>query len=171
MPKVEVLRTYLVHDRGAPNAGAPPLEGLVLEPVPECPVALYRWLYAETGRAWHWIDRLGWTDEQIAAHLADPRNTILMLRRGPLPAGWVELQERDDGSVEIVYFGLLPWMTGQGLGRWFLEAALDAAYAKSEGRVTLNTCTLDHPAALPNYLARGFRILGDETYVADLPDA
>jgi len=36
-------------------------------------------------------------------------------------------------------------------------------------RVWLHTCTLDGPAALPNYLARGFVATRRETYAADVP--
>jgi hypothetical protein len=32
--------------------------------------------------------------------------------------------------------------------------------------VWLHTCSFDHPAALPNYLARGFRVFKTESYEA-----
>jgi hypothetical protein len=35
--------------------------------------------------------------------------------------------------------------------------------------VILNTCTLDSPRALPNYLARGFTIVREDRYVTTLP--
>jgi hypothetical protein len=37
-------------------------------------------------------------------------------------------------------------------------------------RVWVHTCSLDHPSALPNYLARGFTIFNEETTVLNLPD-
>jgi hypothetical protein len=37
-------------------------------------------------------------------------------------------------------------------------------------RVWLHTCTLDHPAALANYLGRGFQVTRSEHYEVDLPD-
>jgi hypothetical protein len=37
-------------------------------------------------------------------------------------------------------------------------------------RVWVHTCTLDHPQALPNYLARGFQIFRVEEASEDLPD-
>jgi hypothetical protein len=37
--------------------------------------------------------------------------------------------------------------------------------------VILNTCTLDAPQALPNYLARGFAITREERYSVDVPVA
>ena len=33
----------------------------------------------------------------------------------------------------------------------------------------LNTCTLDAPQALPNYLARGFTIVREDQYLLDVP--
>ena len=48
------------------------------------------------------------------------------------------------------------------------EAAIADAWRTDAARLVLNTCTLDHAAALPNYLARGFRVTGTEEYeVAD----
>jgi len=41
---------------------------------------------------------------------------------------------------------------------------------RRDARVWLHTCTLDDPAALPNYVARGFRPFREERYEADLPD-
>ncbi len=35
--------------------------------------------------------------------------------------------------------------------------------------MTVNTCTLDHPSALPNYLKRGFAIVRTEVQRRTLP--
>lgn len=45
-----------------------------------------------------------------------------------------------------------------------LDEAVQRAWALAPNRVWLHTCTLDHPAALSNYLARGFVPFGEETY-------
>jgi hypothetical protein len=73
--------------------------------------------------------------------------------------------------VEIAYFGLMPSGIGQGLGRALLTRAVDAAWSlkPQPSRVWLHTCTLDHPAALANYLARGFKVSRTERYTVDLP--
>ena len=47
-----------------------------------------------------------------------------------------------------------------GLGRWFLGAALEAAWAHEPQAVVVQTCTLDHPAALPLYQKLGFSPTG-----------
>ena len=80
------------------------------------------------------------------------------------PAGYFELRSEPDGAVEIVYFGLLPQFTGRGFGRYMLTEAVEQAWASGARRVWLHTNTLDHPAALPNYQKRGFRVTRTEEY-------
>ena len=139
-----------------------------IERVGECPASFYRYLYAEVGRAFHWIDRLMWSDEAIRRHLDRPGLALWLLTWEAAPAGYFELAPHDDGSVEIAYFGLLPQYIGRGWGKHLLTAAVRAAWASSPTRVWLHTCSLDHPAALPNYLRRGFRVVREEVYTADL---
>jgi GNAT superfamily N-acetyltransferase len=67
--------------------------------------------------------------------------------------------------VEIAYFGLLPAFVGRGLGGYLLTVATERAWELAPPRVWLHTSTLDHPAALPNYLKRGFVISRRETYI------
>ena len=57
----------------------------------------------------------------------------------------------------IAYFGLVPEFIGRGLGRFFLDWAVDRAWDLGHARVRVQTCDLDHPAALPNYERAGFR--------------
>ncbi len=165
-PPFEALRTHLLHDLGAPAPGPPPRSSLLLERLDDCPAALYLWLYRETGREYHWVDRLRWTEAETANYLAEPGRAVWLLRDEALPVGWFELAPSADAAVEIVYFGLLPWAVGQtrGLGRWLLESAVREAYATGAARVVVNTCSLDHREALPNYLSRGFRTVREERY-------
>jgi hypothetical protein len=48
---------------------------------------------------------------------------------------------------------------------------VEESFALGGTRVILNTCTLDAPQALPNYLARGFAITREERYSVDVPVA
>ncbi len=140
MPRVEVTRTYLeMSSPGDLVAASSPDPRLRLERVEECPASFHRYLYAEVGRAYHWVDRLGWTDEQTLAYLASPAVGLWVLYCAGAPAGYFELKRDDDGSAE------------------------------GARRVWLHTCTLDHPAALPNYVARGFRPFKTERYVTETP--
>jgi GNAT superfamily N-acetyltransferase len=61
--------------------------------------------------------------------------------------------------VNLNYFGLREAFIGRGLGGVLLDAAVDSVFKGAMGMVgmTVNTCTADHPRALPNYLAAGFR--------------
>src|SRR3712207_8210857 len=52
------------------------------------------------------------------------------------------------------YFGLLPHAIGRGMGRALLRHAVETAWTGGTRAVTVNTCTADHPRALPNYVAR-----------------
>ena len=155
MPTVE--RTYLeMRDRGALRPARTDLTGVRVERVERCTPAFYRLLYTEVGRRYRWIDRLGWTDDEIRAHLETPGISVWLLSVQGGPAGYFELSRGAEDDVEIAYFGLFEEFTGQGLGGYLLTEAVARAWAAGARRVWLHTCTLDHPAALPNYLARGF---------------
>jgi len=170
VPRVEVLRTYLELSRPEQLRSAPcPDPRARIERVEDCPPSFFRYLYAEVGRRYHWVDRIEWSDEQHAARLADPNVSLHLLSVAGAPAGYFELERHDDGAVEVAYFGLLPEFLGRGLGKYLLSRAASEAFALGASRVWLHTCTLDDPAALPNYLARGFRKVREETYVAEVP--
>jgi GNAT superfamily N-acetyltransferase len=162
---IEVMRTYLEMESPADLKPAPvPQPEPLVKRLSHCPSDLFRFLYAEVGRAFRWTDRLAWTDAQVERHLADRRTSIWLLSAGEEPAGYFELREHDDGSVEIAYFGLLPDFIGRGWGKYLLTRATQAAWALGPSRVWLHTCTLDHPSALPNYLKRGFQTVRTEVY-------
>ena len=157
-----VIRTYLEMRESRPTEAAPAPDGAYVERLERCPPELYRQLYAEVGRAWSWFDRLWWTDDELAAHLGRPEVSIRVLHLNGTPAGYYELVRHPDRSVEIGYFGLMPHAIGRGLGRWLLGQAVRDAWSGRPERVWLHTCTLDHPAALPNYLRAGFVVTGTE---------
>jgi GNAT superfamily N-acetyltransferase len=163
---VEVTRTYLeMTDPGQlVPARTDDLEVRV-ERAWDCPPSFHRYLYAEVGAQYQWVDRLVWNREQTRRHLADPAVSIWVLWVRGSPGGYFELKRGED-SVEVAYFGLLPEFTGRGLGKHLLTAAVEAAWSFGPRRVWLHTCTLDHPAALPNYVARGFRPYKSEVYLS-----
>jgi GNAT superfamily N-acetyltransferase len=167
---VPATRTYLEQTgpAPAPASTAWPEAGWSVARASVCPASFYRYLYREVGRPWHWIDRLPWSDEQIHAHIASPGIEIWLLTHDTVPAGFAELERASDGSVEIVYFGLLPDFIGRRAGRPFLDAIVGRAWDGGTTRVWLHSCTLDHPRALTNYLAGGFRVVREETYTARL---
>jgi GNAT superfamily N-acetyltransferase len=163
--KLTVTRTYLAMHAASElvPARAPELP-VRIDQLVNCPPAFYRFLYHEVGRGHHWVDRLGWSNEQVRAHLAQPEIAVHALYVQGSPAGYFELRRCDDGSIEIAYFGLMPDFIGRGLGSWFLYRATATAWAAGATHVWLHTCTLDHPSALPNYRRRGFRPMREERY-------
>jgi GNAT superfamily N-acetyltransferase len=163
--RTEVTRTYLEMTRAeelVPSKTEAP--GVRVERALGCPPSFFRYLYAEVGRNYRWTDRLPWTEEQVRARLADPRVSIHVLYVEGSPAGYFELERHQDGSCEIAYFGLLPEFLGRRLGKHLLTVAAEAAWSEKPTRVWLHTCTLDDPAALPNYVRRGFRPFKTEVY-------
>jgi prephenate dehydrogenase len=166
--EIDAVRTYLEMTTPPASLVALPHDGCRLARVSGCPAAFFRFLYREVGGPWHWLDRRDWTDDEIDAYLARPGIDLRVLYCHDAPAGYAELDRAPGGDVEIVYFGLLPSFIGRGLGGPFLSAAMAAAWEGTTRRVWLHTCTLDHPAALPNYLARGFRVWKTESYRARL---
>ena len=159
------VRTYLeMRDPSLLNPAGAPDGPVTVEREEQCPPELYRRLYADVGQEYHWVDRLGWSDAEIANHLADPRLELWVLREDRQPAGYFELRRYDDGTVEVAYFGLLPHAVGRGLGKFMLTRATQRAWDLGAARVWLHTSSLDHSSALPNYLARGFTIWKQETY-------
>jgi GNAT superfamily N-acetyltransferase len=127
-------------------------------------------MYAEVGGPWHWHDRDAWPDEVLEAHLRLPTVKVFRLEQTDAFLGYAELERHGDGGVEIVYFGLVPDAVGVGLGKGFLTAVVDEAFAMGALFVWLHTCTLDHPQALRSYEARGFVSYQQETYEADVSD-
>ena len=171
MPSVTVVRTYLeLRDREALRGALVDDPALRLEQLAGDDIALFRELYRDVGDAYHWRDRNSVPDEALRAHFAQPTVQLWVLRHDLSHAGFFELQRHPDESVEIVYFGLTKRVVGRGFGKHLLTCAATKAWELGATRVWLHTCTLDSPAALPNYLARGFDPVKTETYQAELPD-
>jgi GNAT superfamily N-acetyltransferase len=152
-----------------------PVEVVRIEaPNPE----LSRFLYAAVGGDWYWLDRLSWPYERWRAWLDRPAvETWVAYHRGT-PAGYVELDPQPAGTVEIAYFGLLPEFFGKGIGGHLLATGTARAWDLAERwprereptrRVWVHTCSLDGPAALANYRARGFTIFATATHTETLP--
>ena len=140
--------------------------GLLASPKPdnfqieECCIKQFpvnRFMYSWVGKNWQWDDRADWSEKQWQDYAeADNLRTWLAYYQGS-PAGYFELQKQEN-SVEIAYFGLLPNFIGKGLGAYLLTDAIHQAWQWGAQRVWVNTCTLDHPSALSNYQARGLTL-------------
>ena len=154
---MRATRTYLeLRDRAALVPSRIDNDRIRIDRIERCAPSFWRSLYQEVGAAYHWVDRLPWTDAEITAYLSDPHVSLWVLTLDGEVAGYFELRKTADESVEIAYFGLRPGFYGRGLGGYLLTGAAERAFDSGAKRVWLHTSTLDHPSALPNYLKRGF---------------
>ncbi|WP_292520384.1 GNAT family N-acetyltransferase [Mesorhizobium sp.] len=134
--------------------------GLLL-PLRQPPLHFYRYLVDRIGRKWHWQDYLCLSDADLAARIHGPQRDMRLLLIEGAPAGFFDLDRRDNETVEVVYLGLMEHVAGHGFGKWLLSEAIGAAFSADVRRIVLKTCSLDHPAAMVIYQKAGFRIVAD----------
>ena len=121
-------------------------------------ISFYRYLYNTVGADWDWYERRRLSDEALAAIVHDHAVEVFVLHVRGVPAGYVELDRRVEGEVEIAYFGLVPDYIGRGFGPCLLGWALERAWSYDPRRVWLHTCSLDHPKALSVYRRAGLEV-------------
>jgi len=136
----------------------PPRDGIDILHSKRPTIAWYRFLYEAVGKDWNWTSRKKLSDTALATIIHDPNDEVHVLFIDGVPAGFVELDRRVEGEIEITQFGLMPEFQGHGLGKYFLRWSIDRAWGYRPKRLWLHTCTDDHPAAIPNYLKAGFAI-------------
>lgn len=135
-------------------------------PLPASPLRLERWrtpkpdacraLFRKVGARWLWFSRLAKDDDALVAILSDPGIEVHTVVVESDVVGMVELDFRDLERCELTYLALVPELAGKGHGRGLLARTLALAWRPGVTRVEVQTCTLDHPAALPAYLRAGF---------------
>jgi GNAT superfamily N-acetyltransferase len=155
MPKTTYLEMFARPPRVATSL---PREGLTIVHARKPTLAYYRFLVDSVGSKWNWEGREKLSDAALSAIIHDPRVEVHVLLTDGVPAGFVELDRRIEGEIEIVFFGLTPEFIGQGLGKFFLRWTIDKAWDYGPKRLWLHTDTEDHPAALPLYQRMGFAV-------------
>ncbi len=135
-----------------------PKNRLALLRAEDPPVHFYRYLYDLVGRPWNWISRRHLTDEELAAIIKNPAVHLYALYVDGVPAGMAEIDAVGASVVEIRFFGLAPDFIGRGLSRYFLSNVVNLAWDFGPREVRIETCTLDHPAALALYQKFGFTV-------------
>ena len=152
----------------------------------------YRLFYNGVGGPWRWVDRNLMADDDLIAVIHDPRVEVHALQFGEQAAGYIELDGRQPGEVEIAYFGLFPEFFGRGVGSLFLAFGIRRAWRMLEPcatetddrhaamsqssragqrrpRVWVHTCDWDHPAALGVYQKAGFELYDERCIEQRLP--
>jgi GNAT superfamily N-acetyltransferase len=163
---LDVTITYLEMREQPPRGPAHPprlTEKIALMRAERPTVGFYRYLYTAVGGPWLWYERNRLSDEALTAIVQDEKVEVCVLYYGGTPAGYAELDFRTEGEVELAYFGLIPDFIGLGLGGYMLDWAIDSAWSRNPRRLWVNTCTLDHPAALSVYQKAGFVPYDQET--------
>ena len=133
------------------------------------PVHFYRYLYDTIGEDYYWVDRKKLSPEALAQVIQHPLNQLFVLYKDGNPAGMAELDLRKPGHTNISYFGLMPEALGKRLGYFFLYHTCINAWLEPIQQLTVNTCTLDHPRALPLYQRMGFTAYSREERFVELP--
>ena len=124
---------------------------------------LNKFFYKQVGKKHRWIDRLSWTDEKWINFISNKNLETYVISESDNLIGFFELLYNPDlNETEISYFGLLEEYIGKGIGGYALSEAIKKSFEKNIKRVWLHTCTLDHPNALKNYIARGMRVFRKE---------
>jgi GNAT superfamily N-acetyltransferase len=120
------------------------------------PVHFYRYLYDTIGEPYFWVDRRRLDDSALKELLYSPTLELYVLYVDGNPAGMAELDFRQPHLALLAYFGLMPEFIGRHLGYYYLYHTVQNAWARPISTLLVNTCTLDHPRALPLYQRMGF---------------
>ncbi|MGI5309084.1 GNAT family N-acetyltransferase [Rheinheimera sp. WS51] len=170
MTATQVTTWYLDYQGPVPEAINWPDGIQLIEAEIACP-ELNQFLFRTVGGPWRWYSRLSWTYQDWLSYLQQQKVRTWLLWNKGTPAGYVELVKHQDGSVEIMFFGLLPQFVGQGLGKKLAQQAIYLATSWQATKIWLHTCSADHPAALPNYQKAGFVIVNSEQALEQLPSS
>lgn len=117
-----------------------------------------RELTLRVGRDFQWPSQ-EWTGGQWERYLAAESIQHWAITAAGRKAGILSLNLSGHPDVEIDSFGLVPECHGQGIGRASLSASLRLIWSLGANRAWLHTSSHDHPNALKNYLASGFRVV------------
>jgi len=154
---VDTTVTYLsMEAKPAHLPSMPSQPRLALMKTDGIPVSFYRYLYEAVGGSCLWVERLELPDADLSKKIHADGIEVFVLYANGSPGGYFELDRRDAAHVRLVYFGLTPDWVGKRIGPWFLGASISEAFSRGAKTLRVNTCTLDHPAALPLYQKLGF---------------
>jgi len=155
---IEVTITYLeMTSRDQLVPGRLPPAQIALDRADATARALIRSTHNRIAAPHHWLS-LGWSEQRWSNLLVRPGVRCWIARVGADVIGLILMEKHSSGDVEITKFGLVPEWVGRGFGGHLLTLATRLAWGFDVvDRVWLATTSIDHPHALSNYRARGFR--------------
>ena len=114
-------------------------------------------LYKSVGEEYEWTDMLKKKKEITENFLNNKNVYFYSLISSGVPIGFFILDYRKKEICDISYIGLTKGNLGKGLGKYLFKTAFLMAWDTNYiNKLTVNTCTLDHKAALPLYQKLGF---------------
>ena len=132
-------------------------------------LAWYRDLFRRVGESWLWFSRARMNDTELAAIIHAAGIEIYALVVDGREEGMLELDFREPGQCELVYFGVTDSLIGTGAGRFLMNRALEREWSGDVRRVCVHTSPFDHPSAVAFYQRSGFRPFRRQVEVADDP--
>ncbi len=161
--RVEYEKTWLQMDRRPDNPPPERQDATIIEAA-GFPEWYFFSLYDAVGQDYAWDDMHDLDADVVTDMLGDEDVRLFTMVRSGWPQGFHLLDFRQAGICDIAYFGLVEQAVGQGYGGWLLDDAIARGWRRPGTRMlTVNTCTLDHPAALTLYEGRGFTQIRRET--------
>jgi GNAT superfamily N-acetyltransferase len=166
--KLAVIVTHLQMLSPAPLKDVALADGITFRKVAPN-VAWYRDIFDRVGAPWLWYGRKVLSDEAHIAILNDPDVACYTLEKDGRSEALMELDFRKKGQCELAYFGLTDQLIGTAAGRYLMDRAIEAAWAKPIERFYVHTCTSDNQRA-PNFYARsGFIPYLQQVVIEDDP--
>ena len=124
---------------------------------------LNKFFYKQIGKKYRWTDRLVWSNLQWSNYVSNKNLETFVIKNDKKLVGYFELiHHPEKNETELAYFGLFEDYFGKGVGGYALTTAIVKSFEKKINRIWVHTCTLDHPNAIKNYLARGMKIFKEE---------
>ena len=109
-------------------------------------------MYQIIGPDYRWGGRNDWSKENWTAFVSKPSLETWLAYQDGNPVGYYEMELMKDRTIKIHCVGLIKKYIGLGLGAHLLSHCVDRGWQHNPTKITLNTCSHDHPRALPNYL-------------------
>src|SRR5262245_46808548 len=103
--RMQVKTTYIQMFANPGRVVPPPRAGLTVIHAQKPTVPYYRFLYDAVGHDWNWTSLKKLSNAALATIIRDPRDEIHVLFVDGVPAGFVELDRRVEGEIEIAQFG------------------------------------------------------------------